>query len=77
MNKNQKPSEMVIPSIRKCCWCGKPKKRGKGKSCMVSASGLGKRYYWNCGCLDNYSFTEFTELLFEKGMDYPKEFKKV
>ena len=61
MNKNQKPSEMVIPSIRKCCWCGKPKKRGKGKSCMVSVSGLGKRYYWNCGCLDNYSFTEFTD----------------
>jgi len=69
-NPNRKP-------IRKCCWCGKLREKGeKGKSCMLSAPGMGRRFYWNCGCLDNYNFHEFTELLFEEGKNYPDEFKK-
>jgi len=69
----------VRPPIKKCCWCGiikNPKKRGIGKSCMLSAPGVGKRYYWNCGCLDSYNFHEFTELLFGEDKDYPDKFKK-
>lgn len=65
----------VFP-IRKCCWCGKIRKKGEiGKSCRISSSNIGRKYYWNCGCLDSYNFNEFTELLFEAGLDYPKEFR--
>jgi len=60
---------------QRCCWCGTLKKRGVGKSSMLSASGFGHRFYWNCGCLDNYSFHEFTERLFEEGKNYPDSFK--